>query len=113
MSIAQAAGARAGWHSLRGHLAAVRSSRGWRLTAWTCRLAARCSLQLLQHQQQYGRGYHSQLSKHVRASLLRRYDRGHLAPAADHKGSQRAMEDTFTLSNVSPQVGKGFNRQAA
>ena len=44
---------------------------------------------------------------------LCRYDRGHLAPAADHKGSQKAMEETFTLSNISPQVGKGFNRCAA
>mmetsp|Transcript_1435 Transcript_1435/g.4274 ORF Transcript_1435/g.4274 Transcript_1435/m.4274 type:complete len:410 (-) Transcript_1435:16-1245(-) len=38
------------------------------------------------------------------------YDRGHMAPAADHKGSQRALEQTFTLTNISPQVGKGFNR---
>jgi DNA/RNA endonuclease G (NUC1) len=39
-----------------------------------------------------------------------RYDRGHLAPAANHKISQDAMRDTFVLSNISPQVGKGFNR---
>ena len=38
------------------------------------------------------------------------YDRGHLAPAADHKGSQKAMNSTFNLSNISPQVGEGFNR---
>jgi len=38
------------------------------------------------------------------------YDRGHLAPAANHKGSQRAMDDTFLLTNVSPQAGAGFNR---
>lgn len=38
------------------------------------------------------------------------YDRGHLAAAADHKHSQRAMHDTFSLVNVSPQVGVGFNR---
>ena len=38
------------------------------------------------------------------------YDRGHMAPAANHKISQQAMEHTFTLSNISPQVGKGFNR---
>jgi endonuclease G len=37
-------------------------------------------------------------------------DRGHLAAAANHKGTQGAMSSTFTLSNVSPQVGKGFNR---
>ncbi|GMH42333.1 hypothetical protein BSKO_10252 [Bryopsis sp. KO-2023] len=38
------------------------------------------------------------------------YDRGHLAPAANHKSSQKAMNETFTMSNVSPQVGRGFNR---
>lgn len=38
------------------------------------------------------------------------YDRGHLAPAANHKGHQGAMNETFSLSNVSPQVGDGFNR---
>lgn len=38
------------------------------------------------------------------------YDRGHLAPAANHKQSQRAMHDTFSLVNISPQVGEGFNR---
>lgn len=32
------------------------------------------------------------------------------APAANHKGSQRALEETFRLTNISPQVGKGFNR---
>ncbi|KAF5830433.1 DNA/RNA non-specific endonuclease [Dunaliella salina] len=38
------------------------------------------------------------------------YDRGHLAPAADFRSSQKAMDQTFTLSNISPQVGQGFNR---
>jgi endonuclease G len=38
------------------------------------------------------------------------FDRGHLAPAANHKGDQTAMDATFSLSNVSPQVGDGFNR---
>jgi endonuclease G len=38
------------------------------------------------------------------------YDRGHMAPAANHKRSQEAMDDTFILTNVSPQVGQGFNR---
>ncbi|KAK3259113.1 hypothetical protein CYMTET_31879 [Cymbomonas tetramitiformis] len=32
------------------------------------------------------------------------YDRGHLAPAANHKGSQEALDETFLLSNMSPQV---------
>ncbi|XP_047554621.1 endonuclease G, mitochondrial isoform X2 [Lutra lutra] len=32
------------------------------------------------------------------------FDRGHLAAAANHRWSQKAMEDTFYLSNVAPQV---------
>ncbi|XP_078082331.1 endonuclease G, mitochondrial [Mustelus asterias] len=31
------------------------------------------------------------------------FDRGHLAAAANHRHSQRSMEDTFYLSNVVPQ----------
>lgn len=38
------------------------------------------------------------------------YDRGHQAPAADARFSQTAMDETFYLTNMSPQVGEGFNR---
>jgi endonuclease G len=38
------------------------------------------------------------------------YDRGHQVPAADCKWSQKAMDETFFLSNMCPQVGEGFNR---
>ncbi|KAJ1917315.1 nuclease [Mycoemilia scoparia] len=38
------------------------------------------------------------------------YDRGHMVPAADAKVSQEAMNETFLLSNMAPQVGRGFNR---
>ncbi|TFK67882.1 hypothetical protein BDN72DRAFT_842476 [Pluteus cervinus] len=38
------------------------------------------------------------------------YDRGHMVPAADAKTSQTAMDETFLLSNIAPQVGVGFNR---
>lgn len=38
------------------------------------------------------------------------YDRGHNSPAADAKFDQVAMDETFLLSNISPQVGDGFNR---
>lgn len=37
------------------------------------------------------------------------YDRGHLAPAADFKFSQKAMDESFLMSNISPQV-PGFNK---
>lgn len=38
------------------------------------------------------------------------YDRGHQAPAADAKYNQETMNETFLLTNMSPQVGDGFNR---
>ncbi|KAI9294508.1 DNA/RNA non-specific endonuclease, partial [Neoconidiobolus thromboides FSU 785] len=38
------------------------------------------------------------------------YDRGHMVPAADVKYSQSAMDETFYLTNMAPQVGVGFNR---
>ena len=37
------------------------------------------------------------------------WDRGHLAPAADMKWSKQAMDESFYLSNVSPQ-NKNLNR---
>jgi endonuclease G len=37
------------------------------------------------------------------------YDRGHLAPAADMRWSNRAMDESFLLSNMSPQE-PSFNR---
>ena len=39
-----------------------------------------------------------------------RYDRGHQAPAGNHKASQRRMDETFYLSNMCPQQ-PSFNRQ--
>lgn len=38
------------------------------------------------------------------------FDRGHQVPAADAKWTQEAMDATFALSNMCPQVGEGFNR---
>jgi len=37
------------------------------------------------------------------------FDRGHLAPAANHKATTQEMNDTFYLSNMSPQCPQ-FNR---
>ncbi|CEP07034.1 hypothetical protein [Parasitella parasitica] len=39
------------------------------------------------------------------------YDRGHMAPAGDAVFSQTAMDETFLMTNIAPQVGPGFNRQ--
>lgn len=38
------------------------------------------------------------------------YDRGHLAPAADMRWSEKAMKESFLMSNMSPQVPM-FNRR--
>ncbi|KAG0171409.1 nuclease [Apophysomyces sp. BC1034] len=38
------------------------------------------------------------------------FDRGHMAPAGDAVATQEAMDQTFLLTNMSPQVGVGFNR---
>lgn len=39
------------------------------------------------------------------------YDRGHMAPAGDMKWSKQAMEESFMMTNVCPQV-KSFNSGA-
>ena len=38
------------------------------------------------------------------------FDRGHQAPAADARFDQRVMNESFFMTNMSPQVGVGFNR---
>jgi len=38
------------------------------------------------------------------------FDRGHMAAAGNHRLSQDHCQQTFLLSNIAPQVGKGFNR---
>lgn len=40
------------------------------------------------------------------------YDRGHLAPAGSMKWSEKAMSDSFFMSNMAPQIGAGFNRSS-
>ncbi|KAL3314577.1 Endoplasmic reticulum mannosyl-oligosaccharide 1,2-alpha-mannosidase [Cichlidogyrus casuarinus] len=42
------------------------------------------------------------------------YDRGHMAAAGNYlyEDSPNKMNQTFILSNITPQVGKGFNRDA-
>ncbi|OJJ50547.1 hypothetical protein ASPZODRAFT_148040 [Penicilliopsis zonata CBS 506.65] len=50
--------------------------------------------------------FRAKLSDYFRSG----YDRGHQVPAADAKWSQDAMDGTFALTNMCPQVGQGFNR---
>lgn len=38
------------------------------------------------------------------------YDRGHLAPSADFRWSEKALSESYLYSNMSPQVAK-FNRE--
>ena len=38
------------------------------------------------------------------------FDRGHMAPAADFKHDQGEMNDSFFMTNMSPQIGPSFNR---
>ncbi|CAI2307017.1 unnamed protein product [Caenorhabditis sp. 36 PRJEB53466] len=54
----------------------------------------------------YPQKFLSQNSDYFRSG----FDRGHLAAAGNHRKSQLAVDQTFFLSNMSPQVGRGFNR---
>jgi endonuclease G len=38
------------------------------------------------------------------------FDRGHMAPAGNMKWDQQAMSESFFLSNIVPQTGKGMNQ---
>lgn len=55
------------------------------------------------------------IPKHLRATPIdyrgQGFDRGHLAPAANHRASPAAMADTFYMTNIcpqSPQLNRGY-----
>ena len=50
------------------------------------------------------------LQSHIFFLQYSGFDRGHLAPAANHRLNQAICDETFLMSNMSPQVGAGFNR---
>lgn len=52
--------------------------------------------------------FRSQNSDYFRSG----FDRGHMAAAGNHRLHQKHCEDTFFLTNMAPQVGQGFNRDA-
>lgn len=51
-------------------------------------------------------GSRSELSDYAKTG----YDRGHLAAAEDMSRSSKTMSESFFLSNMTPQVGVGFNQ---
>ncbi|XP_059175316.1 endonuclease G, mitochondrial-like isoform X2 [Physella acuta] len=71
------------------------------------RLAKQSKMKFMEDQSVHG--YHRATNKDYIGSG---YDRGHLAAAANHRNSTTAMSQTFLLSNIAPQVGEGFNRDA-
>jgi len=57
-------------------------------------------------------GSRAELGDYEASFQGQQFDRGHQAPAADGKFGQDALNETFVLSNMAPQVGIGFNRHA-
>lgn len=84
-----------------------------RQPAWVCEILSKDSIKGTTKRERLSFLEDKDLPSSVRSTLkdYRKsgYDRGHMAPAADHKGSEKAMKDTFLLSNMSPQNPQ-FNR---
>ena len=50
----------------------------------------------------------NEFASHLNDYIGTGYDRGHLAPAADFQSDQEAMNESFLLTNMSPQVANGY-----
>jgi endonuclease G, mitochondrial len=97
----------------RGHVVAY--DRRHRTAAWVCEHLSPARLRHRAARREHTEFREDESDPQLFRARLSDYrgsgfDRGHLAPAADMRHSQAAMQDTFWLSNMSPQVGKGFNR---
>ncbi len=53
-----------------------------------------------------GKGKRAELSDYKGSG----FDRGHMAPAGNMRWDQQAMSESFFLSNMLPQIGKGMNQ---
>uniref|UniRef100_A0A915DDK1 Extracellular Endonuclease subunit A domain-containing protein n=1 Tax=Ditylenchus dipsaci TaxID=166011 RepID=A0A915DDK1_9BILA len=49
-------------------------------------------------------------SSRVRTPITSEVATRHLAAAGNHRKSRNSIDQTFFLTNMSPQVGRGFNR---
>jgi len=78
-----------------------------RQPAWVCEVLSRDSINGTVKRDRFSFLEDKELPSCVRSTLkdYRKsgYDRGHMAAAANNKGSEKAMKDTFLLSNMSPQ----------
>lgn len=77
-------------------------------SSWVCETISKESIEGSVKRDKFSFTEDRQLPACVR-SILKDYsksgfDRGHMAPAANHCNSQKSMRDTFLLSNMSPQI---------
>ncbi|KAG5440582.1 hypothetical protein PCK2_000407 [Pneumocystis canis] len=89
--------------------------RRMRVPAWVISQITPQSLEVVHSNRRYSKFKEDpQIPEKFRAKLKdyfrSGYDRGHLIPAMNVRFSQAALDETFYLTNIAPQVGEGFNR---